>query len=604
MPEQLNQGAFYPEWMESATPEQRMAMTFDTGQMLVAAGPGSGKTRVITGRIRYLIEEKGISPQQILTITFTRSAAAEMKRRAAGQCPQAAFAVFGTFHSVFYHIMVSSGYYRGYSFLTPHEQKQILKAVMKLIPNENNIQTTDAEQILSAVSYAKNTGKLPKETEPVYRAYLKECRLRKKLDFDDILLCCEELLRKNSEIRQFWQKRFSYIQIDEFQDINAVQLRVIDLLARQNKNLLVVGDDDQSIYSFRGSSPRFMQQFQSICPDAERIDLTLNFRSRPGITEAAVKCIGHNQDRLEKRITSPQKDDSQAVFFGCYADATKEMQAISSELKDLVENHKEEGGSIAVLCRTNAAMERFAAVFAQRGIPFYIREKRKRLFGGEICRDYPAFLRFLYRGQNRADLFCFLNKLFCEIPRSIFEEEVVDLTRIKPKDASYEKTLKRMASCFELAADLDGYGSFMFFYETMGYHRYLRRSYSQERLRQENEEAAMSVLKLCGSGRAEELLDLFEAYEKSFDEMPAPGDELPDDKVILMTYHGSKGLEFDRVYLPGLVEGEVPKGRMLSREETEEERRMLYVAMTRAKKLLKISSFGEHQSQFWEEIVV
>ena len=606
MTEQLHQGAFDPEWMKSATERQRQAIVFDKGQLLVAAGPGSGKTRVITGRVRYLIEEKKIPPEQILTITFTRSAAAEMKHRAAAMCRAAQRAVFGTFHSVFYQILVSSGYYRGFRFLSPYEQKQILLKAEKLIPEEKQLYK-DAERTLSAISRAKNTGELPPQTEEIYRAYLKECRLEKRLDFDDILLLCEDLLKRRREIRCFWQKRFSYIQIDEFQDINAVQFRIIKILAGEHKNLFVVGDDDQAIYSFRGASPAFMRTFQKDYPGAGRIDLDLNFRSDPRIVSLSGACIAHNTDRLEKHIRCAGQQEEpleEAVVFRHFSSRTKETEAVKNELSKLPgmwsENHRV---TAAVLCRTNAAMEQYAAAMAASGIPFFIREKRKMLYQEEVCRDYRAFLRFLYRGSKRADLFCFLDKIRGELPRSIFEEETVELERSMRCYPAFAKELEQLKERLSLARGLDHFGSFHFFYDTLGYRQCMKIRYGtqQEKL-SENEKAAGEIAGMPGCDSAVSYLEVCTAYEKSFEETADAKEELPENKVILMTYHGAKGLEFDRVYLPGIVEGEVPKGRMPDTKELMEERRMFYVAMTRAKKLLYISSFGDHPSVFLEEM--
>ena len=306
-----------PFFAGGVSPPQQRAIMYQNGQMLVLAGPGSGKTKVITLRVRYLIEEFGIPPEQILTITFTRAAAAEMKLRAVRECSRAKRAVFGTFHSVFYQIIRSSGYFQGFTFLSPFEQKEILtQAVRNICTKEGAVSGKvfskdgdmrfDVWQMLSDIAYYKNTDRLRESAGedflPVFDEYMSLCREQKKLDFDDVLSGAADVLENRDEILSFWQKRFSYIQIDEFQDINPVQYRVVRLLSGKSGNLFVVGDDDQAIYSFRGSSPSFMKLFLDDHPKAQKVMLETNYRSVPAIIAVSEKCIKNNEDRFDKRM--------------------------------------------------------------------------------------------------------------------------------------------------------------------------------------------------------------------------------------------------------------------------------------------------------------
>ncbi len=576
--------------LEGATADQRSVITFKDGRALVLAGPGSGKTGVITSRIGYLMDHWKVPSSRILTVTFTTSAAAEMQRRATERFPQAAEAVFGTFHSVFYQIIRSSGYYQGFTFLSPYEQKQIIEAVIRHFPTDNDIIQKDPAALLSDISYQKNTGKERGQGSRFFAAYTQECRLRGKLDFDDILLFCRELLWEKSEVRQFWQKRFSYLQIDEFQDINLLQYEIMSLLAEECGNLVAVGDDDQAIYSFRGSDPSLMKRFEQE-GDVKRITLSRNFRCDPAIADAAQISISHNGERFEKRSVSEVKESRGEVLIEHYESAAGEGKGILECLK----GYDLQREKVAILVRTNREMENYASLLIAAGIPFFIREKRRKLYELESVRDFAAFIRFLHGSGERSALLRFMNKPQRGLLRGALSERRVDIDRVA--SGLYERGLTEAARDWEkfagqlaFARSLDLFAAKQYFFKTMGYESYIRSL--EEKEREEGLEGMAFLEGFEGTTKPAEFLEQLRSYEKSFLQQPDQKSPLPGNGIMIMTYHGAKGLEFDRVLLPGVCDGAVPKGRGLTGEQLAEERRMFYVAMTRARHTLLISWYG------------
>ncbi len=620
-----------------ATKAQLEAMHFGLGQMLILAGPGSGKTRVITGRIRYLIEEKGVSPQQILTITFTKSAALQMKRRAIEECNAARQSVFGTFHSFFYQILRTSGYYQGFSFISPYQQQKIIKSLLERSPIK------DPQLAVSAISYWKNTGKTPPqmagdEIEKLAKAYIQECRDRRKLDFDDLLLSCKQELSGKPALLSFWKKRFTYIQIDEFQDINPIQYEIVRLLCGESGNLFVVGDDDQSIYSFRGSDPSYMKLFLEDYPHAKTCMLNINFRCGKDIVTSSLRCISNNQNRFEKQIIAaetaepgrveilafdseeaetafviqqllqPEGDETSATAATtAVADATAAADATVATAATTAT-----ATTAAILVRTNAEMERFAADLVSRKIPFFIREKRKNELATEAVTDFMAFLRFSClacgpKDCRRKDLLAFMNKPEKGLSRRVLTGEIVDPREVlieceRQGDAALGNRFQKLFTKLSIPKDLDYFGALTFFWKTLGYETYCKQM--AEGIREKNEASVSRLFSLTHIKTPAEFLAFYEEYERGILQQPAAETPVPEDRPVIMTYHGAKGLEFDNVFLPGVNEGAVPHGRNLTAGETEEERRMFYVAMTRAKERLVMSyvTFRE-ASIFLEELL-
>lgn len=591
---------------------QSLAIHHGAGPMLVLAGPGAGKTHVITHRIRYLISECHIPPNEILVITFTKAAALEMQARTNSLIKQSSYVQFGTFHSVFYQILKLSQPYRKLTLASDRERLLFVEAYLEETVSKDTKTDFAANDILKEISRRKNGGgqaeekaeektekkteeKAEKKTEKkmeektiagclkeeeflnLYEAYKDWLSENRKLDFDDMILKCYEYLKNNPEERRKWQKRFSYLLIDEFQDINRLQYETVKLLAG-NKNLFAVGDDDQAIYSFRGSDPMLMKKFIEEFSSG-LVKLSRNYRCSGEIVELAAKSIEKNKMRFPKEIHAVGEEKGNVVFKEF---STEEKMAawVAEEVLQFAREHTEK--TQAVLTRTNKEASLY-----------------EKLSGGcgenDLWKDIFAYLAFINCGRKRCDFLKIMNKPMRYISRGIVCESVVDFKMLKRrlKDKQWIlKRLERLEEQTKFAAKLDIYGQLHYIWKSMGYEEHIRMSCGENISRLK--ECAQSFSFLLEESRKcrnlEELehrmgVDTFtqdknagERREKSMIRK-----QKPDSHIKIMTYHGAKGLEFDRVYLPGLNYGRVPHGRMLTAEQLEEERRMFYVAVTRAK---------------------
>ncbi len=544
---------------------QIAAIQHGAGPMLVLAGPGSGKTYVITHRIKHLISECNIPPNNILVLTFTKAAALEMQTRAKGLLPACAYVQFGTFHSIFYQILCTNHQERR----TLASDRERLGFVHALLGQES---TDRAEVCMKEISYKKNDihGKYQMssgEFEWVYREYEAWLSENKKLDFDDMVKVCHDRLLYDMNEREKWQERFNYILIDEFQDINPLQYETVKLLCKQN-NLFVVGDDDQAIYSFRGSDPKIMKQFE-IEYAAEVVRLSYNYRSGKKIVEHTAKFIGENKQRFQKEIMATKDIEGEIVV-----KATTGRNDMLNYIKEEVERYAwlYPGKSQAVLLRTNGLLKPYQCLSGIKGV-------------NSLWNDLHAYLSFINCGHKRKDFLQIMNKPVRYISRRLLTEEVIDFrllkNRLKDKPWIVER-INKLQMQTEFAKKLDLRGQLHYVWNAMGYEAYVidKNSGDETLQRQTGKDFAeiVAMAKLYGNYRQlEEAMAYAEKDKQS---------EGASKKISVMTYHGAKGLEFDRVYLPDLNFGKVPHGRMLAVEELEEERRMFYVAMTRAKESL------------------
>ena len=574
--------------------------------MLVLAGPGSGKTTVISERVRYLIEEKGVSPEHILTITFTKTAALEMQRRCQRICPRAESAVFGTFHSVFYHFLRRSDKYHNFTLINEKQKKEMMR---KLIPCGSMTPLQHlyvCEQMLKKISCLKNSWAY--EAEDMYVLQTKEryCRLceeQQKLDFDDMLLLCYRLFTEHEEELKKWQKRFLYVLVDEFQDINRCQYEIVKLLVQMHGNIFAVGDDDQAIYSFRGSDPGFMKRFIEDFSLCKQIYLEENYRCGSEIVEVAGKSIGKNRNRFIKSVRAKGEFENH-VHRKRFRSAEEEAAGIATEIKRrrAQESKKQ---SIAVLVRTNAQAGYIAEQFYQNEIPCIFKERKVCFYEQPVIIDLLSVLRFAVCGQKRSDFFVFMNKPFRGIERAMLEEEQVELNVIAMRleergNRLLAKEINMLERKIHFIQEMDPYGALTFILHGLKYDTYLEALAGEdEKVRQQIDETIRDLLmRAHGFKNIALFLSFVEKYIACFHEEEADGREKQaksEDAIELLTYHGAKGLEFDCVFLPMLNDGMVPRGRMLTQEQMEEERRMFYVAMTRAKCNLYLSWTGKEE---------
>lgn len=551
---------------------QLAAIRHRAGPMLVLAGPGSGKTYVITHHILYLISECNILPQQILVITYTKAAAEEMRRRAILLDKRCAYVQFGTFHAIFYQILKISKPNKRLSVASDKERLGFVADFLKGMDHVHGEKTTikadhameqEAEEMLKEISLKKNNlsesghTHTSKETlfYQVWEAYESWLKEEEKLDFDDMVLCCYRLLKEDALQREKWRKRFSHILMDEFQDINGLQYETIKLLT-ETDNIFAVGDDDQSIYGFRGSDPMLMQRFiKEYAP--KTVKLSFNYRCCPDVVKLAARSIGHNKKRLPKTMEAVKKTRGSVVIKG-FAHTKDCIAFLKEQIEEFAGSNPYK--TQAVLCRTNRESAVYQGMHGSK-MPFWIR-------------DLEAYLSFINKGNKREDFLVIMNKPQRYVSRTILEEERVDFNKLatRLKDKPWiGKRLLELNEKFVFAKKLDLYGQLHYIWHVLGYGEYAK----------EREEKCESMFhrflkEAAGCREWKTLLEKQGLYRE----------EKEKNQAVFMTYHGAKGLEFDRVYLPGLNYGKVPHGRMLTAESIEEERRMFYVAMTRAKEEL------------------
>lgn len=600
------------------SPAQQEAICFGAGTMLVLAGPGSGKTAVITQRIRYLVEERHITPSDILTITFTKAAALEMKRRACQICRGAENAVFGTFHSVFFQIIRSSSKFQNYSIMTEQQKLQILRPLLKGKKLDCVQMSSFCEQFLSDLSFYKNTGREREEKagqnqaeqmqlHELRQAYEQCCRKRWLLDFDDILIYCHRLLTEDSGLRDRWENRFRYILIDEFQDINDVQYQIIKLLSANYENLFVVGDDDQAIYSFRGADPSYMHRFLEDYPKSRQVKLNINYRCGDRILALAARSIAHNKYRFEKEIKAGNSGENR-VIATCFQNRAEELSFLTEEIM----THRNEGLT-AILVRTNRMAEQVSEACFRRQIPYQMREKKQDFYAQKCVVEVLSVIRFVAEGRNRCDFMAFMNKPVRYINREMLQKEIVDLWALLEEyreDPEQYRIIQKLQQDLAMVEMLDPFGAISYIRKVMQYDCCLSPGETGEK----EKEILDELLERCREFHSHTaFLAHIAAYRSKLEQESnrkqpeADQGNAKRNPVQIMTYHGSKGLEFDTVFLPFLNSGDVPHGRNLSTMELEEERRLFYVAVTRAKKSLYLSSEGmvqgeNRQSVFWAEL--
>ena len=565
--------------------EQQQAIQFGTGPLLVLAGPGSGKTYVITHRIIHLISECQISPNNILVITFTKAAALEMQNRATKAYKPCSYVQFGTFHSVFYHILKLSNPNRTFQLATDQERISIIKEIIQKedFVEKNADLMQETENCIKEISIYKNrTGILSEKYQNVYRLYEEWLADNQKLDFDDMIKLCYQQLKQDVRLREYWQNRFSHILIDEFQDINQMQYETIRLLSK-NQNIFAVGDDDQAIYSFRGSNPELMKKFVQDY-QAKTICLSCNYRSHKDIVEASMHLIFQNKNRFDKRIVAINQEENSIRLL--QKPSKKEMlSAIRNEIQHYKKQYPQK--TQAVLTRTNHLAYAYQNMASE--------ECEDRI----LALDMLAYLQFINCGQKRSDFLKIMNKPVRYIPFGVLAEPVVSFPLLKKRLIDKPWITQRLAELemqTEYVRKLDLPGQARYIYKAMGYETYYKENVQRDDYRKIEDNAfAIFVGKLKNCNSLEELKRDYETDKKSVQ---------MTENFFVMTYHASKGLEFDRVYLPDLEYGKVPHGRMLTEKDLEEERRMFYVACTRAKESLwLLRDTSQIGSPFLQELI-
>lgn len=645
-----------------ANKQQQRAIAHNTGPALILAGPGSGKTFTTVERVRYLIEVHHADPSHILVITFTKAAARQMRDRFFARMDNQFFPVtFGTFHAVFFHILKTSCHYDGSSILKEKEKREYLRAALLTLPekfyaqNDGKMDQEWEQGLLSEIGFIKNIGKLPtdftseyvsrQEFMRIFVSFQKQLAQEKKLDLDDFAAAVCHLFRTNPAELARWQREYSYLLVDEFQDINAAQYEAVKLLCGGKRNLFVVGDDDQAIYGFRGSDPAIMRQFLKDFPEAKQIFLSVNYRSRAGIVETAGKLIGQNRERFPKQIVAGQSAASgvpaaapgmiwlpfstdHSVLVCGFQDRKQEAEAVADEIGKAFR----QGKSCAAIFRTNADAVWLAAELKCRKIPFRWKEKPKNPYETPVCQDLLAYLQFAMEGRKRKDFLRIMNRPCRYLSRQMLPDADISFSALRRAYAQkpyMQEILHRLETDISRLAKMDLYAAVHYIRRGMGYDAWLKESAGQTpsagELRQGQRTASVGT-RVHAAGKLErdlEAADFFQEQVREFqslteleEAMAAYEDQMDQNEngadaadvaartaargttgaafatlpiAELVTMHGSKGLEYDVVFLPCCMEGVVPHKKSRDQAALEEERRMFYVGMTRAKKELYLS---------------
>jgi len=561
-------------------PSQREAVCCGLGPCEVIAGPGSGKTLVLTERILYLLDHYKLRPSQILVLTFSRSAAAEMKERFLKKTGEKNRSVrFGTFHSAFFHILKESTH-REYSILGQEQKERLLEHLIRdNYPDENDRPSVEEmEKILRLTSSAAGDRQRREKIQRDYRAFLKENGC---LDFDDMILECSGFLRNDAKALAYWRGQFRAILVDEFQDINREQYEILRLLSA-GEGLFVVGDDDQSIYGFRGSTPAIMEQFMADYKGASRIFLGSNYRCSASVCKASGLMIRQNKSRIPKQISAARPPGDKTVL-RAFREDRDEYAYLLKEISALTPAQMER---TAIIVRTNTHVLKISSYLSGHGIACSGRTGPSREILGAVTRDLEAYwlLAAGLRAGNmpRSAFLRVMNRPGRYLLRSALPQENIrpqELLQRNRGNGSTQEALREMLRDLDTLGSLDPQGFVRYLINAMGYGEWAVSNLGEK----EAVEFALAEL-VRESGRARGMEDLIRKMRQFHDRQSAPSSK----GVKVMTMHVCKGLEFDRVYLPALNEGIIPGRRCREAAEFEEERRLLYVAMTRARDHLEL----------------
>lgn len=620
--------------MQELNEAQQQAVTHYEGPMLVLAGPGSGKTRVITERIHYLINEKKVMPASILVITFTKAAAIEMKQRYQKLNSTRSGGVhFGTFHAVFFMILKHAYHYTADNIIRDEVRRDILRRLLhdsELEIQDENEFVNDLESEISRVKGERidlrnyYSSLCSNEVfREIYQKYQQALERKRLIDFDDMLVYCYELLEKRPDIRQMWQQQFRYILIDEFQDICRVQYDVIRLLGAPYNNIFIVGDDDQSIYGFRGAKPDIMKQFLEDYPNAKQCLLGVNYRCAAPIVEAAGRVIENNKNRLPKEIHASkklelsQKTDTDIIEIKEFPRITEENETIRAKILE----YRKQGipySEMAVLFRTNTQARSLSSKLMEFNIPFTMKERLPNLYEHWIVQDIMTYVRIARGNRERGLVLRVINRPKRYVHRNAFTEPYVDWEELKlfyeDKDWMLDR-IEQLQYDLSMLAQMKPYAAVNFIRRGIGYDEYIREYAEYRGVRADDMLEILDELleEAKTQNSFEEWFDYMQTYKEELKEQSKKSFELQkglsqEDSVMLMTMHGSKGLEYECVFIPDANEGVTPHGKSVLNADMEEERRMFYVAMTRAKSHLHIYYLKERFnkevdiSRFVEEI--
>ena len=588
---------------------QKRAVSHKEGPCLVLAGPGSGKTLTIVKRIEYLIKKYKVRPEEILVITFTKYAANEMKERFRNLMGAAGRPVtFGTFHGIYYGILKWAYRFDSSNILTEEERFGILRELTSKTSWEEMPDGAQEKDFLRELS--EEIGNIKNNRtdidtyesrshgiswfREIYLQYEKEKKKYRKIDFEDMLVLCLELFEERPDILEKWQQKFRYILIDEFQDINQVQYDVIRMLASPEDNLFAVGDDDQSIYGFRGARPGVMQTFMKDYPEAEKVILDVNYRSTAHIVNGALRVIAHNRNRYEKKIHA-YRGAKETVHVQETRSGAEEAEYVMEQYQ----KYRQQGiadEQMAVLYRTASDAGILAEQFVRHQIPFHMKEHISHACEHFICNDIGAYFRLALRKGMRTDFLQVVNRPNRYIGRDSMAEEIVSYESIRNYYCDKEWMQDRIDQLewdMKMICEKTPYAAVQYIRKKIGYDEFLKEYIQYRGLDgQEIKEIFLYIEESAKEFKTlEEWLNHVEEHRELLRKQAR--EQREGKGVEFLTMHGAKGLEYEVVFVIQCNEGVVPYKKAQTEEELEEERRLFYVAMTRAKQKLIISYVKE-----------
>lgn len=591
---------------------QIQAIAHHEGPCMVLAGPGSGKTTVITNRIEYLIEKHKVKPEEILVITFSKAASKEMRERFYALSKNRGV-TFGTFHGIYYGILKWAYQFTSDNIFSEEQKFQALSQIIQSMELDLEDEKDFMQGIAGEISNIKNNRIPLEEYESqncdeevfvrIYKSYEEERKRRRKVDFDDMLVLAYELFQKRPDILKMWQAKYKHILIDEFQDINRVQYDVIRMLAAPENNLFIVGDDDQSIYRFRGARPEIMLDFTADYPKVRQILLDVNYRSTKAIVNGAARVIRHNTKRYPKQIITTNGQGVN-VHIQEVRHPIEESKYVIKEIQKAIRLGTKPS-DIAVLYRTNNEARILVESLMEYSVPFSMKEHFPNLYEHFIGQNLITYMKMALGDRSRKSFLQVMNR-----PNRYIGRDSVDKGEVSFEDLRkfYQRKDWMLERIDQLEVDLRiikkcaPYAAIQYIRKHIGYDEFLKEYAMKRRIKLDELQGILTEI--------EERAKEFKTIEEWFEHIKAYTDELrrlaeykeANPKAIqMMTMHGAKGLEYDTVFIIGANEDIVPYKKAETQEEIEEERRLFYVAMTRAKNKLVISYSKERNGKKMEQ---
>ena len=610
---------------------QLKAVNHLDGPCMVLAGPGSGKTRVITYRIANMVVNKNIKPTSILALSFTKASSIEMKNRALSLSNDFRMnkVTYGTFHSVFFRILRYFENYNIESILDEKTKRIGLKNILKGLNIENADDDETIGQVINEISYVKNElmDKRDFKSEvltndefiKVYNFYEEYKQQMNKIDFDDMLIKTYELLKNNKAALDRVRSVYRYILVDEFQDINKVQFEALKLIANPSNNIFVVGDEDQSIYGFRGSRPDFLLEFEEYFSNTKKVLLDINYRSKGEIINIANRLIEKNTNRYEKVIKCGQGNGAKVNYISP-EDSEEEAVYIAKDIKNKVQEDYTEYTDFAVIYRTNIQSRALVDVFMDMRIPFVVKDSIVTIYDHWAAQDILAYLRIGVNPNSNKDWIRIINKPFRYISKdnlNLIKDEpdfinsLINKCDLHPKQV---KTINDLDIDISYVKGLNPKNAISYIRTTLDYDRYILDYCANRKIKTNGLIEILNELESSATN-FKTIQEYLEHIERVKSEIVDNKNNKETDGVIFTTMHSAKGLEFKNVYIIGANEGTIPHEKSYEiddeekkNDQIEEERRLMYVAITRAEENICISSpinkYGKRvsKSRFVEDI--